>query len=112
MNMRIIKSLMLTAAGAICILSSCKEKSSRSAQLSYYETQCANPWEYGNSQSEHINNIQQYLAANGVNTNDIVIVSVPDSAVTCLACTCPAGRRVDIIVEDEDVTEANSLGFF
>jgi hypothetical protein len=108
--MRTIKNLLLVGGTTLLLLNSCKE-STGTTRLSHYETQCANAWDNGNNQTEHINNIQAYLAANGVNATSILLSVDNDSSMNCLACTCLSGVRVDITVPNEDVAEANSLGF-
>lgn len=105
-----MKILLLIGGMSILLLNSCKD-STGTTQLSHYETQCANAWNNGNSQSEHINNIQAYLAANGVNATNILLSVDTDSSMACQACTCLSGVRVDITVPNEDVAVANSLGF-
>lgn len=108
--MKTIKNLLLVGGMSILLLNSCKD-STGTTQLSYYETQCANAWSNGNNQTEHINNIQAYLSTNGVNATNILLSLDNDSTMYCLACTCLSGVRVDITVPNEDVAEANSLGF-
>ncbi len=107
--MRPIKSLMLLA-GSILLLNSCTD-TARSTELSYYETQCSNPWINYVDDNQHMNNVLQYLSANGVNATDIELTVVQDSAMACAACICPSGVRVNITVPDVDVAEANALGF-
>jgi len=102
--------IILAAVIGITVLAACN-KTQRSTQLSYYATQCADPWGYDTNETVQQNNVTTYLAANGVTATNVDFVLVQDSAMLCLACHCLSGMRIDINVPDEDVAEANALGF-
>jgi hypothetical protein len=108
--MRSIKMFMLVGVLFGILLVSCKD-APRSTQLSYSETQCSDPWDHGNDSTEHIANIQNYLAAHGVNATNVQFEYAHPGMIVCSACTCPAGIKVYISVGDDDIAEANSVGF-
>jgi hypothetical protein len=105
--MRPGKNVWMLGVGFLLLLGSCDYPN----HLSYRETQCANPWSADSNETIYKQNIQQYLTAHGVTAGNIEIHTSPDSAEVCLACMCSTGRRIEIWVADEDIKEANGLGF-
>jgi hypothetical protein len=107
--MKRIQLVFTLALISLAMLTSCNYNN----KLVYTETQCADPWEHDSNQTVYKNNIHQYLAAHGVNTNliEIEVPDTPNGIVYCAACTCPSGRSIEIWVTDAEVTQAQSLGF-
>lgn len=99
----------MTGILAATLLTGCNQRST--THLSYYETQCADPYSHGSNDTEHITNIEQYLLANGVTSLNTQLELDSDSVMVCLACVCLSGTKVTIEVDNSDVAEANALGF-
>lgn len=108
--MKIFRNLFIAGGLCACLLASCNSRSTTT--LSYYETQCADAWDHGTDNTQHIANIQQYLSNNGVTANDIDLETDPDSAMVCLACQCLSGVKVTIEINESDTAAAHTLGFY
>jgi hypothetical protein len=78
--------------------------------LSYQETQCANPWGYGNSNQDKVQYIKDYLEKQGVKVKSITLTKENDGAM-CMACTCASGRVLKVQVRLEDEAKLIPLGF-
>lgn len=78
--------------------------------LSYQETQCADPWGYGNSNQDKVQYIKEYLQKQGITVLDISLNKVNDGAM-CMACTCASGRVLKVQVRKEDEAKLLALGF-
>ena len=107
--MKLFRNLGIAGILLIFLLVGCDNRST--THLTYYETQCADPWDRGNNDTEHMANVLQYLSDNGVNAMNIELELEQDSAAVCLACTCLSGMKATIEVDNSDVAEANALGF-
>ncbi|QHL88299.1 hypothetical protein GU926_13000 [Nibribacter ruber] len=78
--------------------------------LSYAETQCADPWGYGNSQQDKAQYVKGYLEKQGIQVFNISLIKESEGAM-CLACTCPSGRVLRVQVKKEDEAKLLALGF-
>jgi len=54
------------------------------------QTQCADPWGYGNTNPETIEKLKSYLAKKDITVTNIELQSTGESNV-CTACTCSNG---------------------
>lgn len=78
--------------------------------FSYSPTQCAEKWQYGESDSITIENIKKYLKENEVEIKTIAI-SKPDGKIYCAACICPSGRTVTIVADSTYLDKLLKLGY-
>jgi len=107
--MKILRNVLMIGVLSTVVLTGCNQRSTTT--LCYYETQCADAYSHGNNNTEHINNINDYLLANGVTSLNTTLEVDSDSVMACLACHCLSGTKVSIEVDNADVVEANALGF-
>lgn len=74
------------------------------AWVSIAPIQCnGNAWEVADQ------TVEQWLDENGVDAHETKSSQFADAV--CLACSCPTGTRLDILVDESDVETALSLGF-
>jgi hypothetical protein len=103
-NILIILSFLLLLG-----LNSCDKRNRRN--VSYLETQCADPWGVGSSRAEKEALIKNYFADKGVIIVTIDFVSAVNVLV-CQACGCNSGRKIIASVDKGDVSTMKAHGFF
>jgi hypothetical protein len=100
----IILSIILIAG-----LNSCDKRNRRN--VSYFETQCADPWGFGSTRAEKEALIKNYFADKGVIIISIDFVSAGNILV-CQACGCYSGRKIIASIDKGDVERMKAHGFF
>lgn len=80
--------------------------------LSYKQTQCADPWRTGATDSLTLANVSTYLAAQGLYVASLQI-KTDDVASVCLACQCKTGKTIYVSTLNSDSikTKYLALGF-
>lgn len=104
-----MKKTLLVVFSIGIMLASCKKEENYIC-YSIEQTQCADPWGYGNSDMATINLLRTYLAQNGVNA-DKVSLKTTGTGMNCLACTCTTGRTFFITAPDNNKADLETLGF-
>ncbi len=70
------------------------------AELKRDQTQCADPWGYGGSEQETLNQLKDYLLKKSIEVTSISIKKISTGA-TCLACTCTNGSKFYITADQK-----------
>ena len=78
------------------------------ATFYYNQTQCADPWRTGTTDSQTLANVSAYLAAQGLHVGNIEIKQNNIEAV-CLACQCKTGKIIYVTTLVNDATKAKYL---
>ncbi len=78
--------------------------------FSFSPTQCAEKWQYGNTDAETLENIKLYLKENQITVKTISI-SKPDGNIYCAACNCPSGRIVNLTADLIYLDKLKKLGY-
>lgn len=90
-------------------LNSCDKRNRRN--VSYLETQCADPWGVGSTRAEKEALIKNYFADKGVIIVTVDFVSA-GNVLVCQACGCYSGRKIIASVDKGDVSRMEAHGFF
>lgn len=104
-----MKRIILVIFSACMLLSSCKKEENYIC-YSIEQTQCADPWGYGNNDMATINLLRDYLWQNGIDA-DKVSLKTTGLGEACLACTCTSGRTFYITAPDNNKSTLQNLGF-
>jgi hypothetical protein len=104
-----MRYFLMVLAGFILMATTCK-KENNATELKRDQTQCADPWGYGGSEQETLNQLRDYLLKKNIELTSLSIKKV-SSAATCLACTCTNGSRF-YITADEKYWDALKLEGF
>jgi hypothetical protein len=98
----------------LCFDTSCKKKDYY-VKMNYYENLCANPWnqEFDNSVPDYQNKVKDYLENYGINIKSISIDGQIGACLgcKCFSCICLTGRRISILIFENDIYLAEGLGF-
>jgi hypothetical protein len=80
--------------------------------LKYAQTQCADPWRTGASDSETLAHINHYLDSLNLYVADLTLKKEGDP-VTCLACTCITGKVIYVSTLNSEAMKEKylALGF-
>ncbi len=78
--------------------------------MSYGQTQCADQWGYGNSDTETTAKLGTFLDSSGILYSSLSFIKVNPGAV-CQACNCPSGGVFTIETEELFVAQLVQLGF-
>lgn len=101
--------LIILSSVVLMGLNSCDKRNRRN--VSYLETQCADPWGVGSSRAEKEALIKNYFADKGVIIISIDFVSA-GNVLVCQACGCNSGRKIIASVDKRDVSTMKAHGFF
>ncbi len=106
----IIKPISILLVGILTILFfSCEKKDSDLMWVYISETQCANEWDkFGLNSTEE--NLVEYLKSNDIPIFDFNI-EVYSAGPFCNACTCPSGRYIQVLINADDFSKIEKLGF-
>jgi hypothetical protein len=104
-----MRYLLIVLAGFILMATTCK-KESPATELKRDQTQCADPWGYGASDQETLDQLRDYLSKKNIELTSLSIKK-ESTAATCLACTCTNGSRF-YITADEKYRDALKLEGF
>lgn len=103
------KFLFIIAISLLLGLFSCDKRNQRN--LSYLETQCADPWGVANSRSEKEVLIKNYFAEKGIIIISLEFVNA-SNVLVCQACGCNSGRKIIAAIDKNDVDKMKAHGFF
>ena len=106
----IMKPRSVILVGMLTILFfSCEKKDSDLIWVYISETQCANEWDkLGYNSTEE--NLVEYLKSNDIQIFDFTI-EVYSAGPFCNACTCPSGRYIQVLIDTNDFSKIEILGF-
>jgi hypothetical protein len=95
----------------VCVLlvSSCK-KNENYICYSIEQTQCADPWGYGNNDMGTVDSLRNYLLDNGIEADKIVLKTT-SAGESCLACTCKSGKTFFITAPEQNASALLQQGF-
>jgi len=106
--MRNVALILLLAAISLLILS-CEDMLSRKTWAYFNETGCHNPW--GIVEKDQVEPaVVSFLDEKGIPVFDIR-TEIYSEGPFCMACTCPTGRRVHVLIRESDSKEIQRLGF-
>ena len=74
------------------------------------QTQCADPWGYGNTNSETIDKLKDYLSRKSVNLSNVEIQPTGEYNV-CTACTCSKGFSFHVWADQRYADTLTKEGF-
>lgn len=105
------KVLLYFAILGINLIVGCEgESESNLISVFYNETQCSDPWGFSNEDPQLIENLEVYFDSLNVTLFEIEIVDL-DLQIVCSACDCPSGRRINALVEDDQLDIVTGKGF-
>lgn len=78
--------------------------------MKYSQTQCADQWGYGNSETETKDRLGIFLDSNYISYSELRFTKVNVGAV-CLACQCPSGGSFTLKTTEPFVEKLVQLGF-
>ena len=106
----IMKRRSILLVGILTILFfSCEKKGSDLIWVYISETQCANEWDrFGLNSTE--DNLVEYLKSHDIPIFDFNI-EVYSAGPFCNACTCPSGRNIQVLIDADDSSKIEKLGF-
>jgi hypothetical protein len=102
-----IAAMLIAAVAAITLLACEKEETvvNKTMLFTYQQTQCADAWQTGTTDVQTIQNLKDYLVAQGLETPFLNIIlgnSTGTPPFNCTGCTCPTGRQFTISVLESD----------
>ncbi|TAE49944.1 MAG: hypothetical protein EAZ89_13200 [Bacteroidetes bacterium] len=106
-------AIALLLAAGITLLSACNDlfNIDPTAWTHYYnETQCADPWQRGATDSLTFAAITAYLDSNDIAVIQIGVENDSTGAQVCQACNCTSGNVFKVIVSDADGVKLMNLG--
>ncbi|HEX2606183.1 MAG TPA: hypothetical protein VHK91_02345 [Flavisolibacter sp.] len=80
--------------------------------MTYNQTQCADPWPYGTTESSTLQNVAKFLDMQGLYRAGLSMkAEIPPAA--CLACSCPTGKVIEVNTLNSSLLKEkyNKLGF-
>jgi hypothetical protein len=77
----------------------------------YGETQCADPWQRGNTDTETLRNAEAFMRGKNIRFTGTTIVQAMGDLMVCQACTCASGRTIQGTVHKDDLAKIAELGF-
>jgi len=107
----VIVALVLIASAFQCSNNLQSSLQDEFVVVTYAETQCADPWQRGERDLETLRNIENFLRAEGIRFYGIRIVAASEGLITCLACNCGTGRRIEGKVHKDDLEAIKRYGF-
>ena len=92
------------------LYSGCKEEEEDTVEMSFAETQCANPWNLLVESENYLTEVRNYLETQGV-----VVLAIGreliDQGPFCEECNCPTGHIIVIRIPEENAESAADIGF-
>ena len=79
-------------------------------KFSYAQTGCSDAWTTGLTDETTIINVKNFLEERNIPVDEIWIEKFSDGPF-CLACNCPTGKKIFVIVPEENKDELVALGF-
>jgi len=104
-------ALLLLMGAFQCERQSIEARSDENQSVTYAETQCADPWKKGATDTETLRNIETFLQANQIRFTGTGITLATTGPMLCLACKCASGRVIQGTVSKEDLTRIAQFGF-
>ena len=104
-----MKNIVLIILLFFVFQTSCDEYPDDKIWVSYYETQCSDPWRFG-SLPDIESRVEDYLEQNNIQIFDIEI-NIYSYGPFCEACFCPTGRIIRVLIQESDTTSIKRLGF-
>ncbi len=92
---------------------SCNKQTILFDTYSYMQTQCADPWPYGNSDTANARNLSTWLINQNINPQSVTLNATSSGGIVCTACNCPTGKiyRVTILPDTAANRQLILLGF-
>ncbi|MGI4863772.1 MAG: hypothetical protein ACRYFZ_07585 [Janthinobacterium lividum] len=100
---------LCTFAGASCKKST-TEPDPDAVQVSYAQTQCADPWGLTTGNQQLRDAAVAYIKAKGVTTFPLTVSTAGPMAI-CTACTCPTGVVLTGTARKTDLVALQAIGF-
>ncbi len=91
---------------SVVLLSACAEENLR---MIFTESQCSDPWIYVEANTTE-EKVVEYLGEMGIKVYKIEMEQYSDGPF-CLACSCPSGNYIYIVVDKKDQEALEELGF-
>lgn len=100
-------ALLIAAIAAIALFACEKEELviNKTMLFTHQQTQCADAWQTGTTEAQTIQNLENYLVAQGLDTPFLTIIlgsSKDAPPLNCTGCSCPTGREFTISVLESD----------
>jgi hypothetical protein len=102
---RIVLLLLLVSLGTSC------RKRNAIVWIGYNETRCADKWEFNNNREKLKQNVVTYCKDKGIDIYEIEIFII-GNADACFDCECKTGRQFKCKIENKDLEDAKTEGFF
>ena len=87
------------------------ETSADEINMTYGETQCADPWRLGTTDAETLRNAETFMRGKNIRFTGTSIAQTMNGPAVCLACVCTSGRTVFGSVHKDDLAKIKELGF-
>jgi hypothetical protein len=109
---RFLIFIVLTMIGFSCEEDLKANRDVEQIRMMKAETQCANPWERVQHESEYKDNVKAYLASQGLYILQLEVKNeLPAEANLCMACTCWSGNNIYINITPAQKDKAEALEF-
>jgi hypothetical protein len=103
-------TLIILLLTSFLVFSSCEKYFGEKTWTYRIETGCGtNPWSYTNSDNTETVVID-FLEGKNIKVYDFKI-EIYSEGPFCLACTCPTGRKIWVLISDSDLKTINEFGF-
>lgn len=83
----------------------CEPSPFKQTSLRYQQTQCADVWGYGNSDSATLKMVYRYLDSMGLldRTSRFFIQTDTTKLIKCLSCDCPSGKLIWLLARTDSL---------
>lgn len=105
-----------TALAVASLLAGCnkdKNDCTNCLLMRYAQTQCADPWGYGDDGSDVAVEyaLRDFFGSRGIVIDEVRVFGAAEPVKNCMACNCPTGKTIYATVNAADSATLTSLGF-
>ncbi|WP_181163634.1 hypothetical protein [Pontibacter mangrovi] len=97
----------------VAVLAISCEKEESSTQFYWEQTKCSDPWGTGenNTNTETVLAVTKYLEDEGISVLNVEFDNNSELDSLCESCGCGTGKRILLIVPEQDYSDIESLNF-